>query len=105
MGKRLLSEAGIKDRKTFDRMFPSQNEHTGKGYGNLICLPLNGKFAINNKTVFITPDGQEIPNQWQYLNTVQRISLQEINQYFQKNTNKIIDKYFHSQYPFARQTL
>ena len=31
MGKLLLDQAGIKNRKTFDRMFPSQDEHTGKG--------------------------------------------------------------------------
>lgn len=92
MGKQILNEAGIKDRKTFDRMFPSQDEHTGKGYGNLICLPLNGKFVIENKTVFITPDGQDISDQWQYLQTIRKISLQEINQYLQQNTNKIIDK-------------
>ena len=44
-------------------MFPSQDEHTGKGYGNLICLPLQGKFAAEGKTVFITQDGLSIPNQ------------------------------------------
>lgn len=37
MGKLLLSKSDIKTRATFDRMFPSQDEHTGKGYGNLIC--------------------------------------------------------------------
>jgi hypothetical protein len=58
MGKLLLNQAGVQDRKTFDRMFPSQDEHTGKGYGNLICLPLNGKFVTNNTTVFINSDGQ-----------------------------------------------
>ncbi|OGG16066.1 hypothetical protein A3D77_02000 [Candidatus Gottesmanbacteria bacterium RIFCSPHIGHO2_02_FULL_39_11] len=63
MGKLLLGQAGIKNRKTFDRMFPSQDEHTGKGYGNLICLPLQGKFVVEEKTVFINQDGIAIPNQ------------------------------------------
>ncbi|MFA6518116.1 MAG: DEAD/DEAH box helicase family protein [Candidatus Shapirobacteria bacterium] len=91
MGKLLLNQAGVQDRKTFDRMFPSQDEHTGKGYGNLICLPLNGKFVTNNTTVFINSDGQEIPDQWQYLQSIRRTSLQEINQYLQLSSNKTID--------------
>jgi len=83
LGKLLLNQAGIKNRNTFDRMFPSQDEHTGKGYGNLICLPLQGKFATEEKTVFITLDGNTIPDQWQYLSTIRKITAQEINQYLQ----------------------
>lgn len=83
LGKLLLNQAGIKNRNTFDRMFPSQDEHTGKGYGNLICLPLQGKFATGEKTVFITLDGNVIPDQWQYLSTIKKITTQEVNQYLQ----------------------
>lgn len=74
MGKLLLSKAGIKTRATFDRMFPSQDEHTGKGYGNLICLPLQGKLVTENKTVFIGLNGENLSDQWQFLATIQKIS-------------------------------
>lgn len=74
MGKLLLSKAGIKTRATFDRMFPSQDEHTGKGYGNLICLPLQGKLVTENKTVFVDLNGENLSDQWQFLATVQKIS-------------------------------
>lgn len=74
LGKILLSQAGIRNRKVFDRMFPSQDEHVGKGLGNLICLPLQGKLVKEHKTVFVTPQGQEIPNQWEYLGTIKKIT-------------------------------
>ncbi len=83
MGKLLLDQAWIKNRKTFDRMFPSQDEHTGKGYGNLICLPLQGKFATEEKTVFITQDGLAIPDQWQYLHEIRRVTKQEVDKYLE----------------------
>ena len=36
-GKYLLTEAGITRQSTFDRLFPSQDEHAGKVLGNLIA--------------------------------------------------------------------
>lgn len=40
LGKYLLTQAKVTTRQTFDRMFPSQDEHHGKGFGNLIALPI-----------------------------------------------------------------
>lgn len=79
-GKLLLNHAGIKSRRTFDRMFPSQDEHTGKGYGNLICLPLQGRLVQENKTVFITQEGEEISDQWTYLQSIKKISKSDLEQ-------------------------
>jgi len=84
LGKLLLRQSDIANRKTFDRMFPSQDEHTGKGYGNLICLPLQGKCAAEGNTIFISPNGEVVPNQWGYLQTIQRVATQEINNYLQQ---------------------
>ncbi|HCM37089.1 MAG: Type III restriction enzyme, res subunit [Candidatus Gottesmanbacteria bacterium GW2011_GWB1_43_11] len=86
-GRFILNQSGITTRKTFDRLFPSQDEHTGKGYGNLICLPLQGKLASEDKTVFITPNGNTIPDQWHYLAQIRKISVTEIQQYI-SNSNK-----------------
>src|SRR3989338_11476196 len=77
-GKLLLHQAGITNRKTFDRMFPSQDEHTSKGFGNLICLPLQGKCVVEGNTTFITFSGETIRDQWQYLHTIKKKSVQEI---------------------------
>ena len=40
---------------SFDRLFPNQDFHSGKGLGNLIALPLNGKSLINNNSAFLNP--------------------------------------------------
>lgn len=91
MGKLLIDQAGIKNRKTFDRMFPSQDEHTGKGYGNLICLPLQGKFVVEEKTVFITQDGLSIPDQWQHLRKIRKITRQEVDQFLERSTKLLVN--------------
>ena len=85
MGKLFLSKAGIKTRATFDRMFPSQDEHTGKGYGNLICLPLQGKLVAEHKTVFIDSNGQDFSNQWLFLSMIQRISQAQVKKLLESN--------------------
>jgi hypothetical protein len=79
LGKLLLFQAGITTRKTFDRMFPSQDVHTGKGLGNLICLPLQGKAVAEGNTVFIDDEGNVYPDQWQLLDSIKRVSLSDIN--------------------------
>ena len=79
LGKYILSEAKIYTRKTYDRMFPSQDEHTGKGFGNLIALPLQGISIKQNNTVFIDPTGEPYPNQWNLLQTFRKITLDRIN--------------------------
>lgn len=89
LGKLLLQQSSIINRKTFDRMFPSQDEHTGKGYGNLICLPLQGKCVVEENTIFISPEGEPIPDQWGYLQTVQKISIEEINRYLQQGIKSL----------------
>jgi len=86
MGKLLLDQAGINNRKTFDRMFPSQDEHTGKGYGNLICLPLQGKLAAEGNTIFITPSGLAISDQWQYLQEIGKLTREDIDKYLERST-------------------
>ena len=40
----------------FDRLFPNQDYHSGKGIGNLIALPLNGKSVLDGNTTFIHPE-------------------------------------------------
>lgn len=86
IGKLLLSKASIKTRATFDRVFPCQDEHTGKGYGNLICLPLQGKLVTENKTVFIDSNGKKFSNQWTFLSEIQKISLVQIKNFLESSS-------------------
>lgn len=53
----LLREATIvshfEKEPSFDRLFPNQDFHSGKGLGNLIALPLNGKAMQKGNSMFL----------------------------------------------------
>jgi superfamily II DNA or RNA helicase len=59
----LLREASIishfEKEPSFDRLFPNQDFHSGKGLGNLIALPLNGKAIQNGNSAFVNPNNFE----------------------------------------------
>jgi hypothetical protein len=57
----LLEKAKIGDEKTslpssFDRLFPNQDELSGKGLGNLIALPFQGEARKSENTLFLDPE-------------------------------------------------
>jgi hypothetical protein len=58
----LLGEAfqlrGSMHLSSYDRLFPSQDVHTGRGMGNLIAAPLNGKRRQHGTTLFLDPLGR-----------------------------------------------
>ncbi len=81
---RLLREArhiGEYERDdSFDRLFPNQDYLSGKGLGNLIALPLQGKSRKEGNTVFVNPDDDfaVYPDQWEFLTNVKRVSRGEM---------------------------
>ncbi|WP_372635712.1 DEAD/DEAH box helicase family protein [Fodinibius sp.] len=88
----LLREAGIlsefeKDA-SFDRLFPSQDYHSGKGLGNLIALPLNKKWMAEGNTCFIDPEtGDPFSNQWKFLAEMQKVSTSQLDQLYDSVEN------------------
>ncbi len=75
----LLAEAmnirGSMSLKSYDRLFPSQDRHTGRGMGNLIAAPLNGKRRQHGATLFLdTGTLEPYADQWAYLSTLGRVS-------------------------------
>jgi superfamily II DNA or RNA helicase len=75
----LLGEAfqlrGSMHLSSYDRLFPSQDVHTGRGMGNLIAAPLNGKRRQHGTTVFLDPATLEpFDDQWAYLSSIARLS-------------------------------
>ena len=79
----LLGEAfrlrGSMHLSSYDRLFPSQDVHTGRGVGNLIAAPLNGKRRQHGTTVFLDPATLEpFEDQWAYLSSIARLSLKEV---------------------------
>ena len=68
---------------SFDRIFPNQDYHSGKGFGNLIALPLNGKSLKESNTVFIDPGNfNTISEQWNYLSKVKKLSSIELDKLY-----------------------
>lgn len=82
----LLQEARVigEDVKlsSFDRLFPNQDELSGRGLGNLIALPFQGRAAKQGHTLFLNPEtGFTDPykDQWQVLPNVSRVSEAKLN--------------------------
>jgi hypothetical protein len=66
--------------RSYDRLFPSQDVHTGRGVGNLIAAPLNGKRRHHGTTVFLDPATLEpFEDQWAYLSSIARLSAKAVN--------------------------
>ncbi|CAN5285470.1 DEAD/DEAH box helicase [soil metagenome] len=79
----LLGEAfrlrGSMHLSSYDRLFPSQDVHTGRGVGNLIAAPLNGKRRQHGTTVFLDPATLEpYEDQWGYLSSIARLSTKDV---------------------------
>jgi superfamily II DNA or RNA helicase len=68
---------------SFDRLFPNQDYHSGKGLGNLIALPLNGNAIQNGNSMFLKPETFEpYNNQFETIAGFKKLS-----------TNKFLDLY------------
>jgi superfamily II DNA or RNA helicase len=79
----LLGEAfrlrGSMHLSSYDRLFPSQDVHTGRGVGNLMAAPLNGRRRQHGTTVFLDPATLEpYEDQWAYLSSIARLSANEV---------------------------
>lgn len=79
VGFALIEEAGAVSEEdelnSFDRLFPNQDESSGRGFGNLIALPFQGKAAKYGNTLFLDPDTKfENPyeDQWMVLSSIER---------------------------------
>ena len=89
----ILEQAGIfsifDKSSSFDRLFPNQDFLSGKGLGNLIALPLYKKTYEQGNSCFIDADSLEpYKNQWDFLNTIKRISITELDRIYQGITGR-----------------
>jgi superfamily II DNA or RNA helicase len=58
----------------FDRFFPNQDAVSVGGFGNLIALPLAKLPRQDGNTLFLDEEFRPIPDQWEYLASVRRLS-------------------------------
>ncbi len=69
---------------SFDRLFPNQDFLSGKGLGNLIALPLYKPTLEQGNSCFINADTlKPYENQWQFLNSIQKISTLQLDKLFE----------------------
>jgi superfamily II DNA or RNA helicase len=84
----LLRHSGIishfEKEPSFDRLFPNQDYHSGKGMGNLIALPLNGKSIKDDNSCFINPKTfKAYSNQWEYLSKIKKTPESRLKEVYQ----------------------
>ena len=91
----ILEIAGIisafDKNSNYDRLFPNQDYHSGKGLGNLIALPLQGKALENKNSCFIDPVN-EIPfeDQFNLLKNLRRVSVEHLDDILRKIDNPVV---------------
>ncbi len=66
------------DMRSYDRLFPNQDTLPKGGFGNLIALPLQKIPMENGNSVFISENFIPYADQWAYLSSVKRMTLNEI---------------------------
>ena len=91
----LLQQSGkfsVFDKSSsFDRLFPNQDFLSGKGFGNLIALPLYKLSLEQGNSCFIDVDTlQPYPDQWDFLKTIRRISIAELDLLYHSVSNSSV---------------
>jgi superfamily II DNA or RNA helicase len=67
--------------KSYDRLFPSQDTIPRGGFGNLIALPLQKAPREKGNSVFLDSDFQPFPDQWAYLISIEKLTLNKIEKF------------------------
>ena len=69
---------------SFDRFFPSQDTlpAKGRGFGNLIALPLAGHHRSEGTTVFVDCEFQPLPDQFEALAGTKKTTLSELKRIY-----------------------
>lgn len=65
--------------KSYDRFFPNQDTMPKGGFGNLVALPLQGNARKNGNSLFVDESFIPYPDQWEYLNSIQKISVEKVD--------------------------
>lgn len=99
----LLREANIispfEKEPSFDRLFPNQDFHSGKGLGNLIALPLNGNALKEFNTAFLDPqEMQPFINQFETISSFRKLTHANFKAIYEDIFNEKIEDFFQSSF-------
>ncbi len=102
----LLEQAGVfsifDKSSSFDRLFPNQDFHSGKGLGNLIALPLYKPTLEKGNSCFVNLDTlMPYSDQWAILNTIQRVKIEKLDELYRllQNTPPTVSQVVNSNTP------
>ena len=92
----ILEQSGIfsiyDKSSSFDRLFPNQDFHSGKGLGNLIALPFFKKTLDQGNSCFIDiMNATPIVDQCQFLKEIRKITTKELDDLYQSLSNVSIE--------------
>ncbi len=87
----ILQESGIfsifDKGSSFDRLFPNQDYLSGKGFGNLIALPLHKHTWEKGNSCFINTETEEpIKDHWTFLENIKKVTTQKLDSLYEKLT-------------------
>lgn len=78
---------------SFDRLFPNQDRLSGKGFGNLIAMPFHKTAMEAGNSCFIDKDTTlAYIDQWQFLESIKRISTVQLDKIFFSLTNSKVEE-------------
>jgi len=91
LGNAILTEAmnqnGRVSFKSYDRFFPNQDYMPDGGFGNLVALPLQGQARNNGNSIFINNNFEAIPDQWEFLQQMRKVSISEVDMLLRTHGN------------------
>ena len=72
---------------SFDRLFPNQDFLSGKGFGNLIALPLYKPTFEKGNSCFVDPVTLEPEtDQWNFMKNIQKVSVDYLDELYKGST-------------------
>ncbi len=70
---------------SFDRLFPNQDFLSGKGFGNLIALPLFKPTFEKGNSCFVNPESfVPIADQWNFLKNIQKVVTDHLDELYSR---------------------
>jgi len=89
----ILKQTGIissfEQDASFDRLFPNQDILSGKGFGNLIALPLHKLAFSQGNSCFVDPETLvPFEDQWAFLSAIKKVSVEMLDEVFRPRTGK-----------------
>jgi superfamily II DNA or RNA helicase len=82
LGAAIISHTCSRNRqlemKSYDRLFPNQDNMPKGGFGNLIALPLQKKPREQGHSVFVDDHLTPFPDQWAYLASLTTLSKEQL---------------------------